>query len=35
MTLAGFVVGAQAFVLDSAAPWGLGAVSNAVLLRIY
>jgi hypothetical protein len=33
--LAGLVLGAQALVLDAAAPSGLGSVSNAAILRIH
>jgi hypothetical protein len=31
----GLVVGVQALVFDAAAPSGLGAVTNAGILRIY
>jgi len=34
-TFAGLAFGAQALSLDAAAPWGLGAVSNAVILRVH
>ncbi|MCP4250659.1 MAG: hypothetical protein GY778_26760 [bacterium] len=33
--LAGLVVGTQALVFDAAAPSGIGALANAVLLRVY
>ncbi|MGB3969729.1 MAG: kelch repeat-containing protein [Planctomycetota bacterium] len=34
-TLAGFTFGAQALSLDSASPSGFGAMSNAIVLRLY